>query len=83
MESNYHTGAITTSVVHLKRQAPEETTEVRLVLAVHTFGCIVQFSLEHLGTQIENRGTLVDGMSLDTKSLNQGQTFILLGHSGL
>lgn len=60
MDSNYHTGAVATAVLHLKRQAPEETTEICLLPAAHTFGLVVQFSSEHLGAQIENKGTFVD-----------------------
>lgn len=72
MDSNYHTGAMATAVLHLKLQAPEETTEIRLPSAAHTFGRVVQFSLEHLGAQIGNRGTLVNSMVLKPSSLTRG-----------
>lgn len=59
MESNYHTGALS-AVPHHERQSPEEATAIYGLLAAHTCGRVVQFSSEHLGTQIENRERLVD-----------------------
>lgn len=81
MESNYHTGALSAVLYH-ERQSPEEDMAIYCLLAAHTCGCVVQFSSEHLETQIGNRETLVDRMELiQSLSTWAGTTFGLVGCS--